>query len=100
MQSFIVVTRTFYEPEVRERVLAAAHNSYPIFQKQPGLVSIRMHEDHEHTHTMTVMEWQTKEAHEACLRSPDFGDWSTEWEALMATGKARWELHTYQAIAV
>ena len=98
MSSFVVMTRTFYEPAVRERVLAAADGAFPIFKKQPGLISIRMHEDREHTHTMTIMEWDGEESHEACLRSPDFGGWNDEWTSLMATGAARWELFTYEVL--
>ena len=98
MSRFVVMTKTFYEPQVRERVLAAAAGAFPIFKTQPGLISIRMHEDHERTHTVTVMEWNDKESHEACLHSPDFGSWNDEWTSLMSTGAARWELATYEVL--
>ena len=98
MNRFVVMTQTFYEPELREEILTAAEESFPIFRKQAGLISIRMHEAHDHTHTMTVMEWQSKEHHEACMRSPDFGTWNEKWEKMMSSGKARWELFTYDIL--
>ena len=98
MDRFFIMSRTSYEPELREQILEAARESFPIFKKQPGLISMRMHEAHDHTHTMTVMEWQSKEHSEACMRSSDFGDWNGKWQSLMSSGKARWELLTYDLL--
>ncbi len=98
MAGFVVVTRTFYEPELRDRILEAGRGSLPIFEKQAGLKSIRMHENHDRTHTMTMLVWRSREDHEACMSSPDFGAWGAAWEELMSSGKARWELETYEII--
>ena len=98
MKKFIVVTRTFFDAESKEKVLELSENSMSIFKKQPGLLSIRMHIEHEKHQTLTYFEWVSKEAHESCMQSPDFADWGVTWEALVSSGKIRWELNTYEIL--
>ena len=98
MDSFIVVTKTLFDSSVENDVTELSKKVFPIFQKQAGLIALRMHLDHEHKHTMTYFEWESKEAHEACMASPDFGEWNKAWEGLIASGKVKWELHTYDIL--
>lgn len=45
------------------------------------------------------MEWESKEDHEACMVSPDFAPVDGEWGKIISTGKAQFELNTYELIA-
>jgi heme-degrading monooxygenase HmoA len=96
---FIVTTRTFYKYELNDHVLDLAKRSYPIFNKQKGLISIQIHKAHDGSHIMSYMNWESKEDHEACMVSPDFAPVNGEWQELFGTGKAQFELNTYETIA-
>ena len=98
MKKFIVITRTFFDADTKEKVFEISKNSMPIFKRQPGLILIRMHVENEQQHTLTYFEWESKEAHEACMQSPDFADWGVAWETLVNSGKIRWELNTYEIL--
>ena len=98
MKKFIVITRTFFDADVKDKVFEISKNSMSIFKKQPGLISIRMHVENEQLQTLTYFEWESKEAHEACMQSPDFADWGVAWEGLVASGKIKWELNTYEIL--
>ena len=98
MEKFIVITRTFFDEDTKDKVFEISKNSLPIFKKQPGLIKIRMHVEHEQQQTLTYFEWESREAHEACMQSPDFADWGMAWDELVKTGKIRWELNTYEIL--
>ena len=98
MEKFIVITRTFFDEDTKDKVFEISKNSMPIFKKQPGLIKIRMHAEHEQQQTLTYFEWESREAHEACMQSPDFADWGAAWNELVNSGKIRWELNTYEIL--
>lgn len=98
MEKFIVITRTFFDEDTKDKVFEISKNSMLIFKKQPGLIKIRMHVEHEQQQTLTYFEWESKEAHEACMQSPDFADWGVAWNELVNSGKIRWELNTYEIL--
>ena len=98
MEKFIVITRTFFDEDTKDKVFEISKNSMLIFKKQPGLIKIRMHVENEQQHTLTYFEWESREAHEACMQSPDFADWGVAWNELVNSGKIRWELNTYEIL--
>ena len=81
MKKFIVITRTFFDADTKEKVFEISKNSMPIFKRQPGLILIRMHVENEQQHTLTY-----------------FADWGVAWETLVNSGKIRWELNTYEIL--
>jgi heme-degrading monooxygenase HmoA len=95
---FIAVTKTTFEPEMREKALALAKATYSIFKKQPGLVSMHMMLSHDNTHTSSVFVWETKQNHEACMKSPDFEPTKALWAEVLQSGKANFELFTYDEL--
>ncbi|MDN5204848.1 antibiotic biosynthesis monooxygenase [Fulvivirgaceae bacterium BMA10] len=97
-KSFIVITKTHFEPEMKETVLSLAERSLPIFKEQTGLLDIYMFGSEDGSHTGTFFVWKDKASHEACMQSPDFNDMNPEWEALFSSGKARFELITYDSL--
>lgn len=96
--SFIVVTRIQYSPPVEEEVLALANDSLPIARQQPGLKSVRFHKSHNSDETMMYWEWETKEAHEACMASPEWNELSLRWDKLFNSGNAEFLLDTYELV--
>ena len=98
MKKFVVQTKTHFNPDQEDLVRELAEISLPIFKKQPGLLDIQLHIAHDNSHTMGIIQWESKEHHEACLASPDFGPFNTKWETLMKSGTAKFEMHTYDVL--
>jgi quinol monooxygenase YgiN len=96
--TFIVQTKTYFEPDTRDEVIKLSFSAYEIFKMQKGLVSVHMHLSHKGDHTMTLLVWETEKDHLACMNSPDFGQWNQIWQDLINNGKLRWELDTYESI--
>lgn len=94
----VVITQTFYEPEMKERVLEITRASFPIFAKQKGLLDIQTHNCQGNTHTMSYMQWATKSDSDACMMSADFASINSEWQALLATGKVNFKFMNYDLI--
>lgn len=97
-KNFVVVTQTFYEPDMREAVLKVVESSFPIFRRQPGLRSIQIHHAHDKTHTLSLMVWESKAANDACMSSPDFNDFNPAWQKLLATGKVKFQYMSYDVL--
>ncbi len=95
MATFIVQTKTHYTQDVKEQYFELARNAFEIFKKQPGFVSAKPFISEDDTHTMTIIEWQTKADHEACMASPDFTEFNATWEKLMHSGAIKFELNCY-----
>ncbi len=98
--SFIVITHTHFVGPVGNEDLELLLASLPIFEKQPGLVSIRMHIAEDRSHTMSYMEWRSRADHEACMTSPDFADFQPRWSGLLSSGRATFKIDTYQPLAL
>lgn len=98
--AFIVITRTQFVDAVGQEDLDLLLASLPIFEKQPGLISIRMHIAEDRSHTMSYMEWRSRADHEACMTSPDFAEFQPRWMGLLASGRAKFEISTYQPLAI
>ena len=96
--AFIVLTKTFYKPEIAKQVFRLSEESYPIFKKQQGLQMIRMHKSHDNSHIMTYFVWDDKESHENCMNSPDFVEMNKTWAELMQSGAIKFELKTYELL--
>ncbi len=96
--SFIVVTKTTFDPEVQDELLEVVRQSKPIFEKQPGCRSFVTHLSQDETHIMTYMEWASEQDHLNCMKSPDFNETNGVWQKLFDSGKAKLEFSIYRAI--
>lgn len=95
---FVIITQTFFEPGMKEQVLTLVRKSFPIFQKQKGLIRLQNHLCQGDTHTMSFIEWESKADSDACMQSLDFTILNQQWEALLSTGKVRFKLMAYDTI--
>ncbi len=97
--SFVVVTKTYFQPEMKEKMIEVASKSIPVYKDQPGLESIAMHISHDETHMMSYFVWNKKEDHEKCMSVNDLDEWNEVWEKLISEGKIKFELDTYDIIS-
>ena len=96
--AIIVITRSKFSPQLKERMLQLAQESRPIFEKQPGFISLEMLISPEGTQTSSILRWETLEDHEACLKSSDWDPWNPKWGELMQSGKLEFEFTVYEAL--
>lgn len=94
----VVITQTFYEPGMKEKVLDITKASFPLFLKQKGLIRIQTHNCQGDTHTMSIMEWESKADSDACMMSPDFESMNSEWRSLLTRGKINFKVMNYDVI--
>lgn len=95
---FVVLTKTYFEPEQKQAVLTLAERSLPIFKAQKGFISLRFHISQDETHCMTYFEWESEEAHFACMDSEDWGPMREEWDQMFSKDSTRFELGTYKIL--
>lgn len=93
---FIVITKTSVPNSKKEELLDLIQNSFQIFIQQKGLLNYQTYLAHDESHTLTIMEWDSKENHEACMKSPDFESFNPRWERLLSAQDTSFELNTYQ----
>lgn len=95
---FIVLTRMFFEPDVKDQVMEIARLSTPIAKAQPGLVSFTQHVSSDGGHLMTYWAWRSEADHLACMASVDWAGLNPRWEVLQGAGKMRFEIGTYSVL--
>ncbi len=93
---FIAITKLSFTSEVKDMVLDIADRSRPVFKQQPGFISLQGYLSHDKEQLLTVLEWEKQADHEQCMGSPDWEDVNKSWAELMATGKAKFELNTFE----
>ncbi len=97
--SFIVITEVTFSERLKETMENLGKQFAPICAKQPGFRSITFISSHDGTHTRSVIEWESKAHHEACMQSPDFDAFNEEWSKHMASGEIKFSLNTYDILA-
>ncbi len=95
---FVVMTKTFFNEDVKDAIINISKSSLLIFKEQNGLVDLALHLSHDGSHIMTRFVWDSKESHEACMGSPEWEEINARWEELITGGKAHIELSTYSLI--
>jgi quinol monooxygenase YgiN len=96
--SFVVVTQLTYEPGLKNRVMELINNSFPVFRRQEGLISITIHHHLHEPKTMSYLVWESEEDHLNCIKSADFTSAMSSWDQLIQNGQAQFELNTYSVI--
>lgn len=58
----------------RPQVLDLCRATQQIFARQPGFVSSSLHRSPDDEVILSYLQWRTEADHDACQRSPDFGN--------------------------
>ncbi len=95
---FVVMTKTFFDKDVKESVIEISRASLPVYKNQKGLIDISLHFSHDNSHIMTRILWNLKEDHEASIASSDWEEINERWGGLIEGGKAHIELNTYSLL--
>lgn len=98
--SFIVITEVTFSARLKEAMESLGKKFAPICAKQPGFRSISFISSHDGSHTRSVIEWDSKAHHEACMQSPDFDTFNEEWGTHMGSGEITFSLNTYDILAI
>jgi len=78
-----VITRSqFPSPQIK-RFEELTHWSVPIFKKQNVFISLDIKRDFNDSGTISSFKWESMQDHEICMKSEDWYDLNTEWEAWM-----------------
>src|SRR3954452_11402676 len=96
--SFVVLTRLTYEPELKDKVMHLIYDSMPVFKRQDGLIYIGVHHHVSEPKTMTYFVWESEEYHLKCMNSEDFASITPQWKAMVESGKAKFEMDIYSVI--
>ena len=96
--SFVVLTQLTYEPQLKEKVMHLIYNSMPLLKRQEGLIYIGVHHHLSEPKTMTYFAWESEEYHLRCMKSEEFASIAQEWNAMVQSGKAKFEMNIYSVI--
>lgn len=95
---FVVVTRSTFSPDVETEALALAKRSVPIAKAQVGFVDMVVHLNHARTQIMTYWKWRNQSDHQACMDSDAWCALMPGWEKLIADGKLKFDMETYDVL--
>jgi heme-degrading monooxygenase HmoA len=96
--SFVVLTQLTYQPELKEKIMHLIYNSMPLYKRQEGLIYIGVHHHLSEPKTMTYFVWESEESYLKCMNSEGFASIAQEWNAMVQSGKAKFEMNTYSVI--
>ena len=98
MKTFFVQTKTIFDKDVKTKLFQLSDDAVKIFKEQQGFVSIQRFISVDKNFMTSIIEWETKEDHEACMASSDFNDFNAEWEEMLNNGKIQFKLECYISI--
>jgi hypothetical protein len=96
--SFVVLTELSYSPELKDKVMHLAYISMPVFKRQEGLIYLGIHHHLDEPKTMTYIVWESEEYHLKCMNSDEFSSIISQWNEMIQSGKAKFEINTYSVI--
>lgn len=83
----------------QESLVETAEKVAPVFAKQHGFISSSVHRSHDGTQVVTYLQWKTREDHEACRRSPRLMAAGARLMGLLASGRVKMDVKTFDVIA-
>lgn len=92
---FTVLVTLKVPEQHQEDILRLAQGNLPIFQEQPGFLSARVFYSHDGTRILTLLEWESRAAHEACMQSPDWSRCDPQFTVLLDRGTMQMDVRTY-----
>ncbi len=96
---FTVMVRHTVEPKHQKELVNLSKRMLPVFQKQPGLVSLNVHRSLDGTQALTYLQWRSEADHEACRASPEVAAAGSEFTKFIESGRSTIEVQTYQVVA-
>ncbi|MFQ5935663.1 MAG: antibiotic biosynthesis monooxygenase family protein [Acidiferrobacterales bacterium] len=96
--SIIAMTRSTFEPDVRNKVLSFSREAVKLFPKHKGFMGIRTLLSQEGNEIVSVIEWETEEGHTACQQSLDWNSLLPQWTKLLESGKMTFEVKLFVSL--
>ncbi len=75
-----------------------SRTAIPIMEKQKGFVNAQCFIREDKLQLMSILEWESKEDHEACMASSDFNEFNAEWEEMLKSGEIQFKLECYHKL--
>ncbi|MEM7008444.1 MAG: hypothetical protein AAF462_04845 [Thermodesulfobacteriota bacterium] len=94
--SVFAITRCVYDDDIKQELLDIKKLSLRILQKQKGFVGVRQFICDEMNEMVSVIEWESKEDHEASMESTDWDPVNPTWMALTKGGKITFEVSLFE----
>jgi heme-degrading monooxygenase HmoA len=95
---FTVMVQLTTSPEDQQFVVDLATEIAPLFGQQPGFISQHLHRSLDGTQVINYLQWRCKEDHEACLKNPAFMMAGMKFMGLIASGKVKMDVKTYEIV--
>ena len=87
------------DPENQRELVELSRNMIPVFERQPGFISLDLHRSLDGTQIVTYLQWRSKADHEACATSPEVAAAGNEFLRFLEAGKATMEVKTFEIVA-
>lgn len=87
------------QPDDQPALIEAARRMIPVFEKQPGFVSVSLHRGLRGTQIVTYLQWRNKADHEACQRNPEVMAAGQDFLAYLVSGRASIDVQTFEVVA-
>jgi len=91
------ITRCVYDDDIREELLEIKKLSLRILKKQKGFIGVRQYICEEMNEMVSVIQWESKEDHDASMESSDWDPVNPTWIALTKGGKITFEVNLFEA---
>ena len=96
---FTVMVQLSVDPESQRELVELSRNMIPVFEQQPGFISLDLLRSLDGTQIVTYLQWRSKADHEACAISPEVASAGNAFMRFLESGKATMEVKTYEIIA-
>ena len=93
--SFVVISTVKFPIKLKNEVQAVGIEMIPVAEKQPGFVSVNIHESSDQMETMMYWVWKSKADHEAFRQSRDWAVVMEKSGSLFQTEGVRFSTRTY-----
>lgn len=95
--SVFAITRCVYDDDIKQELLDIKKLSLRILEKQKGFVSVKQYICEEMNEMVSVIQWETKEDHEASMESADWDSVNPTWMALTKSAKITFEVNLFES---
>lgn len=96
---FTVMVRLTVKPERQRELVDLSARMIPLFQRQPGFISLSLHRSLDGTQVVTYLQWRSQADHAACQASPEVIGSGREFMRFIETGAATIEVLPYEVVA-
>ena len=94
-----IVRIDLQQPDDQPALIEAATRMIPVFEKQPGFISLSLHRGLRGTQIVTYLQWRSKADLEACQANPEVIAAGQEFLAYLASGRATIDVQTFEVVA-